>query len=235
MMDGAVHPEEPRFTAEGVRTGFLRLLPLAVMIIPFGIAFGVTSVEVGVPNDAALLMSAAIFAGASQFAVLDLWGDPLPVLSMVAVVLTVNARHIVMGAAIGPKLRGLNTSRQLLAVSLLSDANFADAQSAWRSGHEDAAIVLGGGIALWICWMVGSGIGIAMSGAMVDPARFGFDVTMAAFFTAMLVGNQRTGGNLAAGLIGAAIALVSAPVVPSGWEIILGALAAGCTAFFRLT
>ena len=50
MMDGVVPPEEPRFTAEGVRTGFLRLLPLAVMIIPFGIAFGVTSVEVGVPE-----------------------------------------------------------------------------------------------------------------------------------------------------------------------------------------
>ena len=49
------------------------------------------------------------------------------------------------------------------------------------------AIVLGGGIALWI-WLDGGQWHPESPclGAMVDPARFGFDVTMAAFFTAMV-------------------------------------------------
>jgi len=219
------------FTLDGVRTGFFRLLPLTVMIMPFGIAFGVTSTEVGVPPFATLLMSAVIFAGASQFAVLDLWGHPLPIVSLMAIVLTVNARHVVMGAAIGPNLRGLPPNKRLLAVTLLSDANFADAQAAWRSGDDDAAIVIGGGLALWICWMVGTGMGLAMSSTPVDPSLLGFDVTMAAFFTAMLIGNQRASGPAAAALVGAVVAIVTMPFVPTGWQVILGAVAAGCTAF----
>src|SRR5438046_2787320 len=88
----------PRFTANGVWRGAVEIAPIAAFIIPFGIAFGVAASAKGVPADISLLMSIVIYAGASQFAVLDLWHAPLPLATLALTVLAVNARHILLGA-----------------------------------------------------------------------------------------------------------------------------------------
>jgi len=43
----------------------VEIAPIAAFIVPFGIAFGVAASAKGVPADVSLLMSIAIFAGAS--------------------------------------------------------------------------------------------------------------------------------------------------------------------------
>ena len=51
-----------------------------------------------------MFMSVAIYAGASQFAALDLWYAPLPLATLALTVLAVNARHILLGASLAPWL-----------------------------------------------------------------------------------------------------------------------------------
>jgi predicted branched-subunit amino acid permease len=65
-------PRSPRLTADGVWRGMVDIAPLAAFVVPFGIAFGVAASAKGMPADVSVLMSIAIFAGASQFAALDL-------------------------------------------------------------------------------------------------------------------------------------------------------------------
>ena len=45
-------------------------------------------------------MSVLVFSGAAQFAALDFWPGPVAFGSLALVVLALNARHIVMGAAL---------------------------------------------------------------------------------------------------------------------------------------
>ena len=45
-----------------------------------------------------------VFAGASQFLALELWGDPLPLAALVLGVLVINLRHLLMGPALLPWL-----------------------------------------------------------------------------------------------------------------------------------
>src|SRR5947208_796856 len=84
----------PCFTAAGVRRGMIEIMPVAAFLVPFGIAFGVAASARGVQADVSLLMSIVVFAGAAQFAVLDLWYAPLPLVTIALTVLAVNARHL---------------------------------------------------------------------------------------------------------------------------------------------
>src|SRR5882724_699185 len=145
--------KHPSFTANGIRRGCVEIAPIAAFVIPFGIAFGVAASAKGVPAEISLFMSIAIFAGASQFAVLDLWYAPLPLATLALTVLAVNARHILLGAALAPWLLQIPILGRLAALLLLSDANFAYAMTARDRGETDAGILFGSGLIMWIMWI----------------------------------------------------------------------------------
>src|SRR4029078_4110983 len=94
--------ERPCFTASGVWRGCIEIAPIAAFVIPFGIAFGVAASAKAIPPGISVFLSVAIYAGASQFAALDLWYAPLPLATLALTVLAVNARHILLGAALAP-------------------------------------------------------------------------------------------------------------------------------------
>lgn len=132
--------ERPRFTANGVWRGSVEIAPIAAFVIPFGIAFGVAASAKAISPGISVFMSVAIYAGASQFAALDLWYAPLPLATLALTVLAVNARHVLLGAALAPWLLQIPILRRVAALLLLSDANFAHAMAARDRGETDAGI-----------------------------------------------------------------------------------------------
>src|SRR5262245_40635141 len=81
-MPDSTRLERPRFTASGVWRGSVEIAPIAAFVVPFGIAFGVAASAKGIAPGISVFMSVAIYAGASQFAVLDLWYVPLPLATL---------------------------------------------------------------------------------------------------------------------------------------------------------
>ncbi|WP_375573344.1 AzlC family ABC transporter permease [Ahrensia marina] len=217
----------PHFTAKGLVRGGQRLLPVSVFVFPFGVAFGAAAIESGLTIDQAMVMSLTVFAGASQFAALDLWQTPLPFLSLALVVLAVNARHLILGAAISPYVNRLPPRHWFGALMLLSDVNFADSYQAMKEGERDAAHILGGGLVLWSVWAVSTAVGVFAGTLLGDLERFGVDVVMAAFFAALAIGMVP---NMKAALpvgVACAVAILSMPILPTGWNIIAAALSGG--------
>ncbi len=214
-------------TWPGLRQGLRRMLPVGLFVLPFGIAFGAAAVDAGMTTLQAVVMSALVFAGASQFAALDLWHTPLPYLSLALVVLAVNARHIILGAALSPWVNSLSRSKRLLALGFMSDANFADSYAAFRKGGRDVGLLLGGGLMLWSIWIVGTALG-AVAGAEIGALdRFGIDVVMAAFFAAIVVGELKTRASLLPVAIASAVTVLTLDLLPVGWNIIAAALCGG--------
>jgi 4-azaleucine resistance transporter AzlC len=226
-------PDIPRFTASGVWRGCVEIAPVAAFVIPFGIAFGVAASAKQVPAEVSLLMSAAIYAGASQFAALDLWVAPLPLATLALTVLAVNARHILLGAVLAPWLLRVPPLRRLAALFFLSDANFAQAMAARERGEMDAGILLGSGLTMWVCWMTGTSIGVVAGSLLGDLSRFGFDAVMVAYFAAVVAGQWKGRADLLPWLAAAVVALVGAHVLPPGWHIIAGALTGGIIGAWR--
>ncbi|MCL7942093.1 AzlC family ABC transporter permease [Halomonas sp. ATCH28] len=219
-------PDTSRPTPGHLVDGFRRMAPLSLFVIVFGLAFGVAALQQGLSAAETLLMSGLVFAGAAQFATLELWGDTIPLLPLVAITLAINARHLLMGAAFYPHLRDLPSGRRYASLLLLSDANWAMAMT----GETTAArlgILVGGGLALWSTWMIGTGLGVAFGSGISEPDRFGLDAIMGCFLLAMLVGDKRDLGVLLPWGAAALAALAAMAWLPPHAHVIVGALAGG--------
>ncbi len=70
-------------------------------------------------------MTGLNFAGSSEFAAIQLWGSPPPVLMIVLITLLINSRHVVMGAALAAYLRHLPTRKVLPALLFMADEGWA--------------------------------------------------------------------------------------------------------------
>lgn len=206
--------------------GFRRMAPLSLFVIVFGLAFGVAALQQGLSAAETLLMSGLVFAGAAQFATLELWGDTIPLLPLVAITLAINARHLLMGAAFYPHLRDLSSRRRYASLILLSDANWAMAMTGGTSAAR-LGILVGGGLALWSTWMIGTGLGVAFGSGISEPERFGLDAIMGCFLLAMLVGDKRDLGVLLPWGAAALAALAAMAWLPPHAHVIVGALAGG--------
>ena len=223
----------PRFTAQGVWRGCVEIAPIAAFIIPFGIAFGVAASAQGIAPEISIFMSFAICAGASQFAILDLWHAPLPLATLALTVLAVNARHILLGAALAPWLLRVPLLGRLAALLWLSDGSFAYTIAARERGELDAGILFGSGATMWLIWVASTGIGALAGSLLGDLSRFGFDAVMVTYFAAIVIGQWKGTKDLFPWLAAAAVALIGTHVLPPGWHIIAGALAGGLVGTWR--
>ncbi|HEX6978880.1 MAG TPA: AzlC family ABC transporter permease [Alphaproteobacteria bacterium] len=217
----------------GVRNGFRRMLPLAIFVVPFGIAFGAAAIEKGVSPALAILMSALVFAGASQFSALDLWTAPLALIPILLTTFAVNARHLLLGAALYPWLSACPPRQRFAIVGVLSDPNWALATKAYESGERDAGFLVGSGIVLWIVWLAGTAIGALVGSDLGDLSRYGFDVLITVYFLTILIGLWRGRDDVLPWLAAAGAAVVAADLLPPGWYVVVGGLAGGIVGALR--
>ncbi|MGE6607393.1 AzlC family ABC transporter permease [Halomonas sp. NPDC076908] len=212
---------------QGTLWGFKRMVPLSLFVIAFGLAFGVAAIQRGLTGFEALLMSGLVFAGAAQFASLELWGPTIPLVALIATTFAINARHLLMGAALYPWVRHLPTGQRYACLGLMSDSNWAMAAADYRRGETNVGMLVGGGIALWLAWMLGTLLGVVFGSGISEPERFGLDVIMGCFLLAMLVGGKPQLSMLIPWSVAAVAALLAIYFLPANAHVIVGALAGG--------
>lgn len=175
-------------------------------------------------------MSLFVFAAPSQFAALEMWHSPLPLLALAAVTLAIHTRHMLMSAALYPWLKALPQRQQFAMVILLTDSNWAMALGEYQRGERNLGILLGGGIALWGAWVGGTAIGLAFGGGITEPERFGLDVIMLCFLLMIVVGGNPRAAMALPWLAAAASALMAYWWLPPYLHVMVGAFTGGVVA-----
>jgi predicted branched-subunit amino acid permease len=208
----------------GIGRGFRDLFAAAIAVAVFGIGFGAAAVEAGLSPATAAAMSGFVFAGAAQYAVLDLWHYPLPWLAILMTTLAINGRHVVLGATLGNYLDAAPPVRRYAVLALLSDANWASTRQAIVGGERDLGHLLGGGLLLWLTWVAGTLVGAFAGEAIGDPRRFGVDALMPAFFVCVLVGAAKGPRDVPPWIVAGGAAAGLSLVMPAHWAIIAAAL-----------
>lgn len=222
------HPPSPYWSMAGLSLGARLAVPFLPGTAVFAAAFGTIAAQKGLTLAEAVLMSAVVFAGASQLVAMEVWAEPLTlatVASIAVVTAIVNMRFLLMGASLRPWFGPLPAWQVYPVLLTTTDANWLVAIRYRTEGGGDAAVYLGVALTLWVFW-VGSTVPGYLLGAVVsDPKRFGLDLVMPAFFAAMMIplwrGPRRGVGWAVAG----AVALAVAHLVPGWWFIVIGALA----------
>jgi len=207
--------------------GFKQLLPISMFVMVFAIAFGLAAAQTGLSEASTLLMSSLVFAGAAQFAVLDLWGQHVPVVPLIVTVFAINARHLLMGATLYPWLRELPRAKRYGVMMVVSDANWAMSMQAFSNGKAGMGLLFGGGLALWSAWTLGSWLGLKFGTVIQDPVSLGLDMVMGCFLLAMMLGGQKNPRMLIIWSVAAAASLIAYTYLPENSHVVTGALAGG--------
>jgi len=207
--------------------GFRQFLPISAFVVLFGLAFGLAATQTGLSSATSLSMSALVFAGASQFAALDMWGTHIPLVPLALTVFAINARHLLMGATLYPWLSNLPPAKRYGVMLVASDANWAMSMQAFGTDKPGLGLLLGGGLALWLAWLIGTWLGIYFGSAIDDPVSFGLDMVMGCFLLAMVVGGQKNLRMLIIWAVAASASLLAYWYLPSNSHVVVGALAGG--------
>lgn len=207
--------------------GFKHLAPISLFVTAFGGAFGLAATQAGLSDFTIVIMSALVFAGAAQFAALDLWGPHIPLAAVAVTVFAINARHLLMGATLFPWLRGLPPVKRYGVMLVASDANWAMSMQAFSRGKPGLGLLLGGGLALWLFWVIGTWLGVYFGNAIQDPRRFGLDMVMGCFLLAMVAGDRKTPKTLLIWTVAATASMLAYRYLPENSHIIVGSLAGG--------
>lgn len=217
-----------------VRSEFLRLLPISLFVVAFGAAFGLAAVQKGIVPLEATLMSVLVFAGASQFAALELWGDQVALLPLIAITFAINSRHLLMGASLYPMLREMRTAQRYGILLVLTDANWAVAAQDYQNGRRNLEVILGGGVVLWMAWLIGTLLGVYFGGLLQDPKSLGLDMVLGCFLLSMALGGRKNPRVILAWVVAGTAAMIAYWWLPPHTHVVVGALAGGAVGFFWL-
>jgi len=205
--------------------GIIETIPLLIGIAPFGMIYGVLAVKAGFPPAAAQAMSAILFAGSSQFMIVNLVAAGSPWLVVVLTAVVVNLRHALYSASLAPFLKHLPAGWKAVLAYVLVDEAYAVGihhyEREGSAGHQHW-FLLGSGLAVWVCWQASTALGIFL-GAQI-PAAWSLDFTLALTFIAIVVPGLKNRPLLLSAVTAAVTTVVAHPL-PYKLGLILAALA----------
>ena len=209
-------------------TSFLRgardIAPVMASTVPFAIIYGALAAKQGLSLAESVGMSGLVYAGAAQFVALQLWAHPLPFWAVLLAVLAVNLRHVLYSAALGRKMTHWSSAERSIGFAFLTDPTFALAEL--KGGARlDAGYYFGLSLPLYGNWVVMSAVGAVFGNWIGDPAIYGLDFIVTAYFIP-LVASFRTRNRAWLVIATSAAASLGVYVIAgTPWHIGAGALA----------
>ncbi|MFD0916256.1 AzlC family ABC transporter permease [Pseudahrensia aquimaris] len=199
--------------------------PVMIAVLPFGALFAALAVGQGLPKWEVVFASATIFAGASQYAMLDLLGQQVPYWAIVLTVVAINFRHVLYSATIGRAMGRFSTVQKAGAFFFLMDPLFAAAESRRRNTVLNPSYFFSYGIMLYAAWMVANGIGAFFGTLIDDPAAWGFDMLLPVYFIGLVMGFRKALNFVPVLAVSVATSLVIWWTIGAPWNVTLGGLA----------
>jgi 4-azaleucine resistance transporter AzlC len=218
------NPKLRRAFWQGVRDG----LPFLLVVVPFGVLFGVVASEAGWTLLATMAMSVMVIAGASQFTALQLLSENAPTLVVVGAALAVNLRMAMYSASMAPHLGAIPVRQRALAAYFLVDQTYAAAINRYalqpRMGPaEKLAHFFGAATPVCLPWYVATWAG-AVAGAAIPP-ELALDFALPITFIAIVAPGVRSVPHLAAAAVSVGVALALQRLPFNLWLLVAALLA----------
>jgi 4-azaleucine resistance transporter AzlC len=205
------------------RDGLVASLALVPSVFVYGSVFGGLAVQAGLHPVEIWLMSALVFAGASQFVAVPMIAGGASPWAVIVTTYVVNMRHYLMAATLAPSFRGFRRLGLAAVAHVVNDESFAIAVT--RSRPPDAWIYVGSAVAICTAFLGGVGTGTLLGGLVADPRRYGFDFAFPAVFLALVAAQLQRRSDWLVAAASAVLATAIAVRLPGNWHIVIAGLA----------
>ena len=195
----------------------------------YGVAFGAAAVGAGLDVGQAVALSALMFTGASQFALVGVLGAGGGALAALGSALLLGTRNTIYGVRLAPLLRPRGGLRRAGAAHWVIDETTAMAVAAPDRELGRLAFWVTGAT-IYLGWNATTLVGALGAGALGETAQAALDSVVPAAFLALLWPRLQRGAAEAAvqrrvALGGAVVALALTPLVPAGVQVVLAVVA----------
>ena len=211
--------------------GIIDVSPLMIPVIPFGLIFGILSIDIGFSPIATMGMSLIIFGGASQIILLQLFSGGASSLVIISSVGAVNSRHLLYGAVVSEHVSDLKLIWKIIISYFLIDQAFAVSNEYFKKNKDKNKYfhLIGGGFTCWIIWQSTTLLGIILGAAI--PEKLGLSFAVPLTFLAILVNDFRKMINLVVIIVSGLVALIGYNYIPYKAYVIVAAFTGLITAF----
>jgi predicted branched-subunit amino acid permease len=208
----------------GFRTG----LPFLLVVIPFGLLFGIVATEAGFTSVQTMAFSSVVFAGAAQFTALQLMAEDAPFLIVVSTALAVNLRMAMYSASLVVWLGRAPLWKRALIAYVNVDQSYAVSMNRFEdepdlSLSQRIGFFFGAVTPVCPMWIVATGLGIWFGDMIPDWIALDFAVPIC--FLAIIAPMMRTLAHMVSSVVSIILSLVF-----YGLPYNLGLLVAGVAA-----
>jgi predicted branched-subunit amino acid permease len=223
------------FFAARFRQGMKAAIPIWIAFVPSSIAWGIAAQDHGLTLEEIVLMSAWVYSGPAQFAVLGPLAENKSALQVLVAGSLMNLRFLPMSTALAPFFTGVQRLPLLFSSQVVSASSFivpylqfqkervSDIPRAGANGHGNLAFFLGVGATAYSIWVIGTAVGFGV--ALGFPS--GFDEALRfilpGYFAGLLVVEMKS--RAMALVCGASlVAAVPGALASQGWGWLITAL-----------
>lgn len=195
-------------------------MAVAIPVGLYGAAFGAASISAGLDLLQTIALSAILFSGASQFAIVGVIGSGGGAIAAILASALLGIRNGFYALRMAPLL-DVSGFRRLIAAHVTIDEATAVALAQDQSDHDS---VRRGfwftGIGVFVFWNLFTIVGALSASTLEDPAKWGLDSAVPAAFLALLWPQLTDRRLRVIALLAMAMALALSPVLTPGLPII---------------
>ncbi len=202
--------------------------PFVFVAGPFGLLFGVLATEAGLNVTETMIFTMTVFAGAAQFAALQLMQENAPTLIVLASALAVNLRVAMYSASLTPYLGAAPIWQRVLVAYFTVDQSYALSVSQFETYHDMSLSgrlrYFAGTCALIAPFWYGATLLGAVMGARI-PESWALDFALPIAFLAMIGPMLRTPAHIVAALVSIVVSIAAAGLPYNSGLLVAGIIA----------
>jgi 4-azaleucine resistance transporter AzlC len=204
-------------------------LPFCASSVVYGVAFGLLAAGIGLSSVEAVAMSALVFSGSAQVAVIQAWHSNPSFLAVFVTVFIANVRYVLMSATLRDWLAPLGGLRASAALLPMVDGTFALSYVSRARGDYDAGILLGSSLISYSGWIAGTAVGTVAGQLITNPRAIGLDFIIVSFCVASATLMYRGRADILPGLAAIAAVVGCEMLAPGPWTVVAAGVAAALT------
>jgi predicted branched-subunit amino acid permease len=203
-------------------------IPIWIAFVPSSLAWGIAAQSHGMTLEEIVLMSAWVYSGPAQFAVLVPLAEGKSSATVLIAGLLMNLRFLPMSMALAPFFRGVKRWPLLLASHVISASSFIvpylqfqkeRAASAGRSvgdGYSNLGFFAGVGASAFFVWVSGAAAGYGVAVSFPPGFEEGLKFILPGYFAGLLVAEMK-GATMPLICLASVVAAIPGAAFDPGW------------------
>lgn len=217
-------------------SGARAIIPLAIGVTVYGLAFGLLASQAGFTWLETGLMGTFVFGGSSQIVAVERLAAGAGVVAAFIAGMALNLRLLLITASVRDLFIGRPLWQRMLGAHLSSDENWALTLARHSQGQcVGYWFLIGAGATLILVWVSSSVLGVLFAAHIPDPETYAIDFAFTAAFIAICRSLWRGYSDVAPWVTAISVVIVTTQLelFDASWAIVLGGLAGALVAGMR--